>query len=253
MYAERFQHLSCRTSVVNRWLYCRRVNRHTTALILLALVSLSLNGAQPPAYHLELEANPAAPFPFLGKFGTVDLDVYSGGVRAETLWLNGFSRNGSRAITVENPFGRMYTEVPTHDLSAILKRLAGNSVAELRAATPVVSLPVRGKVHGIDANRYRLVYGASAWIDIWTTTVVPQNPQFRAIIDQFVTAISPPSAASLARVSGTPVYVELNFRRFKKVPLLRLKSLARDNRGEESALKVGTLYFRAPMLDAIWK
>ena len=46
--------------------------------------------APPPAYHLELEANPAAPFPFLGKFGTITLHVFPSGVRAETFWLQRF-------------------------------------------------------------------------------------------------------------------------------------------------------------------
>ena len=40
-----------------------------------------------------LEASPAAAFPYLGKFGNVELHVYAGGVRAEALWLNSFSRN----------------------------------------------------------------------------------------------------------------------------------------------------------------
>jgi hypothetical protein len=50
-----------------------------------------------------------------------------------------------------------------------------------------------------------------------------------------------------------PIYVELNFRRYKKLPLVRLKNLAWTDSGQDDALKVGTLYFKAPLLDSIWK
>src|ERR1043166_2229707 len=47
------------------------------AILLFALPSFA---AQP--YHLQLEASPAAVFPYLGKFGTVDLPVSAPGVPA---------------------------------------------------------------------------------------------------------------------------------------------------------------------------
>jgi len=75
--------------------------RRLAVLALLALPALAAPAPRP--YHLTLEATPAAAFPFLSKFGTVTLHLYSGGVRAETFWLNGFSRNESPNITVENP------------------------------------------------------------------------------------------------------------------------------------------------------
>src|SRR6266550_6652760 len=102
-------------------------------LLVLALLALPALAAAPRPYHLTLEANPAAPFPFLSKFGTVTLHLYNGGVRAETLWLNGFSRAGAPVITVENPFGRMYTDVPVANISSIVGKLAGN---ELRNVQP---------------------------------------------------------------------------------------------------------------------
>ncbi|HSP36039.1 MAG TPA: hypothetical protein VLU46_17135 [Thermoanaerobaculia bacterium] len=52
---------------------------------------------------------------------------------------------------------------------------------------------------------------------------------------------------------GMPVFVELNFRRFKGVPLVRLKKLTFDNTGETEALKTGSFYFKAPLLDGIWR
>src|SRR3954451_2394173 len=96
--------------------------------LLLTFVAVSLHAAPPPAYHLEIEANPASPFPFLGKFGTVTLHVYPAGFRAETFWLSGFTRNGASTVTVQNPLGRMYTEVPVAQISATLRKLSTSGV-----------------------------------------------------------------------------------------------------------------------------
>src|SRR5436190_19068023 len=102
-----------------------------SAFILLLAASCELQAPQP--YHLTLEAHPAAPFPFLSRFGTVTLDVFPAGVHAETLWLNGFSRTGASAITVLNPFWRMYTEVPIAQIASILRKL---STAGVENAAP---------------------------------------------------------------------------------------------------------------------
>ncbi|MEA2166344.1 MAG: hypothetical protein QOK37_4471 [Thermoanaerobaculia bacterium] len=219
-------------------------------LILLLGVTSSLYAAAPKPYHLELIANPAAPFPFLSKFGTVTLHVFPAGVRAETFWLNGFTRNGARTITVENPLGRMYTDVPVTQISAILHELSSSGVEQV---APDSITTVNGTVKGIAARRYRLAYGPQAWIDVWTTDTIPENPQLRAVITEFVHGVSPATAKAMGSIPGMPLYVELNFRRYKKVPLLRLKNFAWNGEGEEDALRTGTLYFKAPLLDAIWK
>ena len=219
------------------------------ALILLLAAASPLLAASP--YHLILEAHPAAPFPFLARFGTVTLDVYPGGVRAETFWLNGFSRNGAPAVTVENPFWRMYTEVPLANIASTLRKLSTAGVEN--AAPGAVQKPVGGAVKGVAAVRYRLQYGPEAWIDIWTTRAVPENQQLRAIVNELVSGISPATASVARAIPGTPIHVELNFRRYKKVTLLELKKIRHDSAGEDDALKVGALYFKAPLLDAIWK
>ncbi len=202
------------------------------------------------AYHLTLEANPAAPFPFLGKFGTVTLHVYPGGVRADTIWLNGFSRNGASTITVENPYGRMYTNVPIADVGAVLRKLGRSDVETV--PEPARAPEIAGKVGTIEARRYRLVYGPAAWVDIWTTTKIPENPQLRTIVNEFVRGIAPGAGAAMRTIPGTPLYVELNFRRYRKLPLLRLKSFVANDEGENEALSVGTFYFKAPLLDSLW-
>jgi len=207
------------------------------ALLLFALPATA-------AYHLELEANPAAPFPFLGKFGTVTLHVYPGGVRAETLVLNGFSRNGTKTITVENPITRIATNEPIAGIAPTLQTLG--SIDAAASAVPARGPEMAGKVGPIDARRYRLVYGANAWIDVWTTTAIAPSPQFRTIVEELVRGIAPGTAAALRTIPGTPLYVELNFRRYHTLPLLRLKSFAPNAGGEAEALRVGKLYFSAP-------
>jgi hypothetical protein len=224
--------------------------RAAVTATLLLCASLSAAPARP--FHLVLEANPAAPFPFLGRFGTVTLHVYPGGVRAKTIWLNGFSRNGTPQITVENPYGRMYTEVPVANIATIMGKLAGGDTVAVPTPPPI-SGPMNGTVHGIAAQRYRIEYGPQAWIDLWTTQTLPETPQLRAIVQQIVRGISPATAAAAAKVPGVPVYVELNFNRFKKLPIVKVKELTFDADGEEDALKSGMLFFHAPLLDSLWK
>lgn len=214
------------------------------------ILSLLLATAQPKPYHIELVANPAAPFPFLSKFGTMTLHIYPAGVRADTLWLNGFSRNGTPTVTVENPYGRMYTVMPVSEITSIMRKMANEDV---QSSAPSIAPPVSGSVRGIAARRYRLLYGPEAWIDVWTTQVIPENPQLRTIITAFIRGVSPLTAESIQSIPGTPIYVELNFRRYKKLALVRLKRFSLSNVGQENALKVGTLYFKAPLLDQIWK
>lgn len=224
------------------------------ALVLTAAVFAGLPpsaaSAAPRPYHVRLEANLAAPFPFLAKFGSVTLDVYPRGVRADTFWLDAFSTSGSKHITVQNPLARMYTNVPIGSISGVIGRMQGDN---LQAATPVPGPAMPGTVKGVPATRHRLVFGPEAFIDIWTTSVVPENAQLRSIVDQLVAGISPPTAAAARRIRGMPVYVELNFRRFRKLPLLRLISIDSDESGAEDALRLPRMYFEAPLLDALWK
>ena len=205
------------------------------------------------AYHLELLANSSAPFPYLGRFGTVTLHVYSHGVRANSVWLNGFSRNGSPDVTVMNPLARMYTDVPIRDFPAFIARITGSESEPIESNTPTVSAPTSGKVRGIAARRYRLVYGPSAWIDIWTTQVIPENPQLKRMVDEFVRGVAPATADLMRAIPGNPLYVELNFSHYHKLPVVWVKSLTMDNRGEADALAIGSYYFKAPFIDAIWK
>ena len=220
-------------------------------IFLALLVATSVHAAPPKPYHIQLEANTAAPFPYLSRFGSITLHVYPAGVRADSLWLDGFSRLGTPTVTIMNPYGRMYTTMPVSEITSMLQKAKNDD--DIASVPPPIAPPVSGKVRGIAARRYRLIFGPDAWIDVWTTNAIPENLQLRRIVDAFVRGISPLTAESWKSIPGTPLYVELNFRRYKKLPLIRLKSFELDNVGQEDALKVGSLYFKAPLLESIWK
>lgn len=221
------------------------------SLVLVALLFAPLSAFAARRYHLELEANPAAAFPYLGKFGAVELHVYESGVRAEALWLNSFSRNGTAAVTVMNPLARMYVDMPIREIAPTLARLAGT--APERSWAPVLGPVVQGTVQGITATRHRLIYGPSGWIDVWTTGVIPPNEQLRRIVDELVRGISPGTANVSHSISGTPIYVELNFRRFRNVPLLKMTRLTFDAEDEKDALELGPFYVRHALLEMLLK
>jgi hypothetical protein len=203
-------------------------------------------------YHLELEASPGAVFPYLGRFGDVELHVYQGGVRAEALWLNAFSRNGAKDVTVVNPLGRMYVEVPVSDIAPILRDLGGSGDAIERRAVPASVTATPGKVGKYAATRHRLMYG-NAWVDVWTTQAVPENAQLRRIVSALLDGISPGTTPHFAKIRGTPILVELNFRRFKNVRLLKLKKLTMTADDEEDALTRGGMYIRATVLEKLFE
>ncbi|HYI09621.1 MAG TPA: hypothetical protein VEK57_11210 [Thermoanaerobaculia bacterium] len=216
------------------------------------LVALPLFAAPARPYHLELEATPQAVFPYLGRFGTVDLHVYAGGVRGEALWLHGFSRTGAPAVTVVNPLGRMYVDVQTAEIPSILTKLSGGKTTAERRTRPRLGPTMKGTVKGIAATRHRLLYGKTAWIDVWTTDVIPQNQQLRTLVNRVIGGVAPGTAAVADKLPGTPIYVEVNFRRFRKVAIVKLKKLTFAADDEEDALTLGRLYVRASVLENLW-
>jgi hypothetical protein len=230
----------------------------TLAVLFLSIAfsTATTSAAPPPRYHLELEANPAAAFPYLSKFGTsVEVHVYPSGVRVEALWLNSFSKNGAAAVTVANPLGRMYVDVPVAEIAPVLRKLAGSDAGVEKGAVPARGPVSKGKVSGIAAMRHRLVYGPQAWIDIWTTNAIPESPQLRRISEQLVAGISPGTAKLARTIPGTPLYIELNFRRFRKVTLLKVKQLTFDVSAEDEKdqLELGPVYVRAPLLERLFQ
>ena len=214
---------------------------------------MSLPSHASQRYHLELEATPAAVFPYLGRFGAIEIHAYASGIRAEALWLDSFSKSGSGTVTVVNPLARMFVDVPVAEIAPILQKLAGGAGSLERGLSPVPGPVARGKVHGIRATRHRLVYGPAGWIDYWTTDAIPENAQMRRITEQLVRGISPGTANVARTISGTPVHVELNFRRFPKVTLLKVKQLTFGVSAEDEKddLELGRMYMRAPLIERL--
>jgi hypothetical protein len=216
------------------------------------LLASNLTAAPAPRpYHLELAATPAGAFPWLGRFGDVDLHVYPEGVRAEALWLHAFSRVGAKDITVANPLARMYVEIGVGEVAGLLQNLAGGASQIEKNAHPKLGPTMKGAVKGIAATRYRLLYGPKAWVDVWTTDAIPQNRQMQLLVKNIVSGISPGTAEVASKLPGTPIYVELNFRRFQKVPLVRLEKLTYSSEGQSDALTLGRLYVRAGVFEKL--
>jgi hypothetical protein len=71
-------------------------------------------------------------------------------------------------------------------------------------------------------------------------------------VNQIVRGISPRTGEIASTIPGTPVYVEMNFRRFKKVTLVRMKKLTHAADDEEDALTRGALYVRASVLEKLF-
>jgi len=225
------------------------IRPHTAIAASLLLFCLIPTGhAAPRPYHLELDANLGAVFPTFGRFGNIRIHVYPAGVRADSSLLNAFSSNGARSMTVLKPMVRMYTHVAFTEMTAMIA--AGTDEFE---DVPRIVGPIAGKVGSLVAMRYRLQYNKTEWIDVWTTRDVPANAQFRAVIDAAIRGLSERSAAVVRRMPGTPVYIELNFRGYDKVALLKFRRLTWNNAGETAALNLGNYYFKVPILDAIWR
>lgn len=220
-----------------------------------ASTALARRPAPTAPYRLELELNPTAAFPVLKKFGTIDVTVYPGGVRAESLILHAFSRTGSPEMTLLAPLSRLYTEVPVGELRNIALTLT-SSTDEIMPGLgefPIDSKVLIGKVGTIPAKRYRILLGDNSWIDVWSTSVIPENRQFERLQIEVVSAISRPAANLVRKIPGTSIYIEMNTQHYRKVPVLRLKSLVRSNAGEAEALQRGRFWARAPMIDLLWK
>jgi hypothetical protein len=220
--------------------------------LFLAILFATSVVAAPRPYHLELQSTPSSMAPILAKFGTVEVHVYPGGVRVESLAMDSFSRNGSSTITLLNPVARMYADVPVDRFPGMFIQMGVRRSPDA-ADVPTLAAPIAGKVNGVAARRYRLLYSKTEWIDVWTTMIVPENPQLRKIIDEFVRTFGPGSAPVLRRIPGNPVYVEVNTADHPHFPLVQLKSLRFDANGERDALRVGSFYFKAPLIDAIFK
>ncbi len=203
------------------------------------------------SYKLELEINALEALPFLKKFGKMNVVVYPGGVRARSILVDGFSTTGTDTITVENGVTRLYHVIPVSEFESLVRTAAGGGItlpADLEKTIHFEKLVRTGTVAGIPAVRHRAILGPDSWIDVWTTTRVPKNPQFTRLSQHFLKAVVPSVARLVDKLPGTPVYVELETERFHKLALLKATSLATSSVGETDDLKVAKYYVKAPKL-----
>jgi hypothetical protein len=212
---------------------------------MLASLALAVLLAATPArpFHVQLESNAAASFPLMKRLGGVTIDLYPAGFRVKTVWLRGFSRNGTKNFTVENPVSRTYVVMPTSDAGSIVRALGGKPI---RSSPPGKIVVSSGTVRGLAARRFRLVYEGSEYIDVWTTNALGATPEYRAFVEALVRSIAPASASMLKSIPGTPIYVELNVGEHRKLAVLRPRSVAFSRAGESDALRVSPFMFPAP-------
>lgn len=227
--------------------------KRASLVLLLLLGATAAAAAEPREYRLDLELDPTATFPFLARFGKIEISLYPGGVSASAPLLRGFSTSGSDSVTIMSPISRLYADLPIDRIRPLLLGLAGADEAEIAATRKAyaVSAPVRGKVKGLEALRYRIRLGKKASVDIWTTKAIPHNEQYSRIALECVAALSKPAARTAMAIDGMPVYIELNTKDHQKVALLRVKSFTPSSAGEREALRTGSLYVKAPVIERV--
>lgn len=176
------------------------------------------------------------------RFGTITIDLYPAGFRVTTVWLRGFSRD-PRTITIENPLSRTYVERPMSAIGDIARFVAGHP---MNAPAPRRVQSTTGRVGGLASHRYRLMYEASDFVDVWTTAALGPTPAFRAFAVELVRALSPASAAVPRHVPDTPIYVEMHRPGHRKLPVVYPKRMVWNAAGEAAALRVSPWMFPAP-------
>ena len=77
-------------------------------------------------------------------------------------------------MTVENPMNRTYSETALSEISTSLHSMSG-PLAALEASAPDAIQVSKGHVKGIEARRFRLIFGTS-FADVWMTKSTFANP-----------------------------------------------------------------------------
>ena len=202
------------------------------------------------AFHVQMDSNAASSFPLMSRFGAVTVDLYPRGFRVTTVWLRAFAINGDgNQITIENPVSRTYTKRPMSAIGDIVRIVGGKP---LREGAPRSVEIITGNVGRLPARRYRLIYGSNDFIDIWTTASLGSNPAFRSFAEEIVKAVAPDAVPVLRKIPDTPVYVEVNVGDYRKLAMLRPRSVVFSSAGEAKALRVSSWMFPAPF-DTIFK
>lgn len=233
------------------------LNSATTLLLALLLAAPPAYAADAPAprdrYALQLEARPAAVFPFLDKLGRVNLSVYPQGVRVDSRWLDGYLKAGSETVTIENPGLRMYTDASYGSLRQLFRGLAPEEKVMKLGKLPVLKTARTGNIKNLPVTCYRIQLGKKAWIDVWTTESLKQSRPYHDLQMQVLTTISPDLARAAAKIPGTPLHVVLNTEKYPETTLLSTREAFRSSAGHEDALQTGRFFLRVPSIDRLVK
>lgn len=230
-----------------------------STILLLCLLSTgpSAVGTDSPAprqsYGLQLEARPTAVFPFLNRLGTVDIAVYPQGVRADSLWLDGYLKAGSKTVRIENPSLRIYSDASLSSLRQLFRSLAPEKETATLGELPVTDTGRKGTIKDLPVRCYRITLGKKAWIDVWTTEALKESQPYTDLQNQVLAAVSPDLARAGARIPGTPLHVILNTRDHPETTLLATKQIFRSSAGHEEALQTGRFFLKAPSIDRLMK
>ncbi len=229
-----------------------------STILLLGLLSASSGSADsPPAprsnYALHLEARPTAVFPFLEKLGNIQIAVYPQGVRADSLWLDGYLKAGSKSVRIENPSLRIYSDANLASLRQLFRSLAPEKETAELGELPVTDTGRRGTIKDLPVKCYRITLGKKAWIDVWTTAALKESQPYRDLRTEVLSAISPDLARAGARIPGTPLHVALKTDDRPETTLLATKRFYKSSAGHEDALQTGRFFLKAPSIDRLMK
>lgn len=229
----------------------------TFLLLCLLVAGPAVPAAAPPVprdrYTLELEARPSAVFPFLDKLGRIQILVYPEGVRADSLWLDGYLKAGSDQVRIENPALRLYTDSSYGALRTMFRSLAPEEKTAKFGDLPVRDTGRRGKIKNLPVQCHRIVLGKEAWIDVWTTEALKKSQPYHDLEMQILTTISPDLARAAAKIPGTRLHVVLNTKNHPETTLLATKEYLKSSAGHQEALQTGRFFLRAPSIDRIMR
>lgn len=223
----------------------------TIAVLSLFLTPGAFSAAEPPkprtSYALHLEARPTAAFPFLDKLGRVEVQVYPQGVRADSLWLDGYMRTGSDSVRLENPSVRLYSDSSFASLSKIFASLKprDKQAPKLRKLQ-VVDTGRKGTIKKLPVRCYTIKIGKRIAVDVWSTTALARNTAWEKLQNEVLKAVSPELAQAAKRIPGTTMHVVLREKGEADATLLTTREVFLSSAGHEEALSTGRLFLRAP-------
>lgn len=204
------------------------------------------------SYALHLQARPAAPFPFLDKLGNIEIQVYPQGVRADSLWLDGYLLAESDSVRIENPAVRLYTDASFEALRKLFSKLRPEDAEPLSLEKlEVIHTGKTGTIMKLPVSCHRVVLGKKAWIDVWSTPALRTSPAWERLQVELLSAISPELSKVVKEIPGTVVHVMLNTEHFPKTVLLTTTEVYLSSAGHEEALQTGRFFLRAPSLDRL--